>query len=331
VSSTALIAVGGNALIRSGEKGTAEQQSLNLQRTAAAIVQLAKRGYRMVITHGNGPQVGAALLRTERAADQVYPLSLDVCDACTQGEIGYQFELALSNELTRAGLDQPIVTVVTQCVVSQADPAFSRPTKFIGPHFTADEARKHAEKLGWTVARDSNRGYRRTVASPEPLDIVELIPIRGLVESRALVIAAGGGGIPVVRTPEGLRGCEAVIDKDRASALLASQLGLELLIICTDTDYVYLDYGTLMQRQIHIAMAAEMEAFHKAGHFPPGSMGPKIEAALQFLGNGGSRVVITNQENLAEAVAGNCGTQILPHPISRSAPGKATDLQVRIH
>ena len=311
---TALIAVGGNALIRNGEQGTALEQQLNLRRTAAAIVQLALKGYRLVITHGNGPQVGAALLRTERSADQVYSLSLDVCDASTQGEIGYQFELALRNELTRTGLDIPVITVITQCVVSADDPAFAHPTKFIGPFFTAEEARDRASRLGWTIARDANRGYRRTVASPVPTDIVEVSPIQDLVRAGTMVIAAGGGGIPVLRCPEGLRGCEAVIDKDRASALLATRLHLDLFVICTDTDYVYLDHGTLMQRPIERVTSDEMRTYLAAGHFPPGSMGPKIESALSFLSLGGDRVVITDCDHLATAVAGLTGTQIVRAP-----------------
>ncbi len=331
MSSTALIAVGGNSLIRNGEKGTAEDQRRNLQKTAAALVLLAVQGYRLVITHGNGPQVGAALLRTERAADQVYPLSLDACDASTQGEIGYQFELALRNELARVSLDIPVVSVITQCIVDKDDPAFARPTKFIGPFFTAEEAREHAVRLGWTIAKDANRGYRRTVASPEPKDILEVQPIRQLVDSGAIVIAAGGGGIPVIRTEQGMKGCEAVIDKDRASALLATKLGLDSLIICTDTDYVYLDYGTLMQRPIRMAMAEEMENFLRAGHFPAGSMGPKIESALRFLAAGGRRVIVTNYENLNEAVAGHCGTQILPSlPAQHGLGSKNTELSSRI-
>lgn len=311
---TALIAVGGNALIRPGESGTADEQRHNLRKTAAAIVALAAKGMRLVVTHGNGPQVGAALLRTERSADQVYSLPLDACDASTQGEIGYQFELALRNALAQASMQVPVVTVITQCLVAADDPAFSHPTKFIGPFFTAEEARDRAARFGWTIARDSNRGYRRTVPSPEPIDILEAQPIRQLVDSGALVIAAGGGGIPVLQTEKGLRGCEAVIDKDRASALLAQRLNLDSLIICTATDHVYLDFGTLMQRPIRMALPSEMESFLRAGHFPPGSMGPKVESALRFLATGGKRVIITDYENLSQAVAGHCGTQILPAP-----------------
>jgi carbamate kinase len=306
----ALIAIGGNSLIRASETGTTAEQAANLQRTASAVVGLLKKGFRLVLTHGNGPQVGAALLRSERSADQAYGQSLDVCDACTQGEIGYQLELALHNEIDREGLAIPVISVITQSVVEVDDPAFQKPTKFIGSFYTAEEAKDRAAKFGWAIARDSNRGYRRIVPSPEPVDIVEFESIRTLVDSGAMVIAAGGGGIPVLRTPEGLKGCEAVIDKDRASALLASKIGVDLLVICTDTVYVHLDHGTLMQKSICHATASEMQEFFDEGHFPPGNMGPKIEAALRFLRDGGQRVVISDFEHLLEAVDGRAGTQI---------------------
>lgn len=321
----ALIAIGGNSLIRASERGTTAEQTANLQHTASAVVGLLKRGFRLVLTHGNGPQVGAALLRAERSADQAYGQSLDVCDACTQGEIGYQLELALRNEIERERLSVPVVSVITQSVVSRTDPAFQKPTKFIGSFYTSEEAKDRVARFGWSVARDSNRGYRRVVASPEPIDIVEIDSIRALVDSGALVIAAGGGGIPVLRTEAGLTGCEAVIDKDRASALLASKLGLELLIICTDTDYVHLDHGTLMQKNIYMATASEMRNLLREGHFPAGSMGPKIEAALRFLGNGGRRVVISNYEHLVEAADAHAGTQIVRDFGAPAFPALLTD------
>jgi carbamate kinase len=307
----ALIAIGGNSLIRASERGTTAEQAANLQHTASAVVGLLKRGFRLVLTHGNGPQVGAALLRAERSIDQAYGQSLDVCDACTQGEIGYQLELALRNEIESEGLSTPVVSVITQSVVSEMDPAFLKPTKFIGSFYTAEEAKDRAARFGWSIARDSNRGYRRVVASPESISIVEIESIRALIDSGAMVIAAGGGGIPVLRTNAGLKGCEAVIDKDRASALLSSQLGLDLLVICTDTDHVHLDHGTLMQRNICMATASEMQQLLNEGHFPAGNMGPKIEAALHFLHDGGERVVISDYQHLIEAVNGDAGTQIV--------------------
>ncbi len=322
----ALIAIGGNSLIRAGEQGTLAQQLANTRRTAAAIMGLIREGYRLVITHGNGPQVGAALLRSERAADQVPGQSLDVCDAETQGEIGYLLEQALRNELVRAGLRVPVVTVLTQVVVSPDDPAMRHPSKPIGPFYSQAAAEERRRTLGWRIVEDAARGYRRVVPSPEPIDIVELEVIRGLVRRGVLVIAAGGGGIPVMRTEGGLQGVEAVIDKDRASALLASQLGVSLFAISTDVDYVYLDYKTTTQRPLTRVTAAEMEAHYRAGHFPPGNMGPKVESALRFLRAGGQEVIITCYEHLSEAVAGRAGTHIIPDATDGSAAKTLAEL-----
>jgi len=309
---TILIAVGGNSLIRAGEKGTIAEQFANVQKTAAAIVTLLRDDLRLVLTHGNGPQVGAALLRSERSADQLPGQPLDVCDACTQGEIGYLLQQSLENELTRAGLYVPVVSVLTQVVVSEDDPAMQRPTKPIGPFYSQEQAEQRKRQLGWEIVEDAARGFRRVVPSPEPIEIVELEAIRDLVHDGALVIAAGGGGIPVVRRQGILRGIEAVIDKDRASALLALRLGVDLFAILTDEDFVYLDYKRLTQRPLTRVTAAELEAYYRAGHFPPGNMGPKVESVLRFLRGGGIEAVITSQEHLREAVAGRAGTRIIP-------------------
>ena len=309
---TMLLAVGGNSLIRAGEKGTVSEQLENTRRTAAAILGLIRQGYRLVITHGNGPQVGAALLRSERASDQVPGHSLDVCDAATQGEIGYLLQQSLNNELAHAGLQVPVVTVLTQVVVSPDDPAMQHPTKPIGPFYSRADAEERRRLLGWQIVEDAARGYRRVVPSPEPVDVVELEVIRDLVDDGVLVIAAGGGGIPVMRSNAGFRGVEAVIDKDRASALLACELGVDLFAISTDTDFVYLDYKKPGQRPILRAGAAEMEAWLRQGHFPPGNMGPKVESALRFLRHGGQEVIITSYQHLEEAVAGRAGTHIVP-------------------
>src|SRR5512140_3412398 len=216
---TALIAVGGDSLIRAGEKGTVSEQLANARRTAAAIIGLIRQGHRLVITHGNGPQVGADLLRSERASDQVPSQTLDVCGAATQGEIGYLLCQALDDELAAAGLQVPVVSVVTQTVVSRNDPAMQHPTKPIGPFYSRADAEEKRRQFGWTIVEDAARGYRRVVPSPEPIAIVELEVIRDLVNDGVLVVAGGGGGIPVVRTNGGAEGIEAVIDKDRASAL----------------------------------------------------------------------------------------------------------------
>ncbi|HYG98528.1 MAG TPA: carbamate kinase [Terriglobales bacterium] len=312
MSKTALIAVGGNSLIRAGEKGTIAEQLANARRTAAAIVGLIRDGYHIVITHGNGPQVGAQLLRSERASDQVPGQTLDVCGAASQGEIGYLMTQALRDELAVARIDSPVVALVTQTIVSPDDPAMKKPSKPVGPFYSRADAEEKKRTLGWQIVEDAARGYRRVVASPEPLEIVEYPIIKSLVDQGVLVVACGGGGIPVMREDGGLKGVEAVIDKDRASALLASELGVDLFIISTDAECVYLDYKKPTQRKLPHVTASEMEGFYKAGQFPPGNMGPKVESALRFLSRGGKEVIITSYEYLNDAVAGRAGTHVVP-------------------
>jgi carbamate kinase len=307
---TMLLAVGGNSLIRAGEKGTIAEQLANAGRTAIEIVKLIRDGYRIAITHGNGPQVGAALLRSERGASQVPGHPLDVCDACTQGEIGYLLQQTLKSKLQAAGLPVPVVTVLTQVRVSLADPAMQRPTKPIGPFYLHGDADERRQLFGWEIVEDAARGYRRVVPSPEPVEILELEVIRDLIDHGVLVIACGGGGIPVAWKDGRLQGVEAVIDKDRASALLASHLGSDLFVISTDTDYVYLDYKKPSQKPLRNVSPSELEAFATAGHFPPGNMGPKVESVLHFLKQGGAEAIITSDVNLYEAVNGAAGTHI---------------------
>ena len=309
---TALIAVGGNSLIRAGEKGAIPEQLGNARRTVAAVVRLIAGGWRVVVTHGNGPQVGAALLRSERAAGQVYGHPLDVCDATTQGEIGYLLQQSLHNELAAAGIDRPVATVLTQVVVAADDPAMQKPTKPIGPFYSREEAEERRARLGWAIVEDAARGYRRVVPSPEPLEIVEAEVVRDLLERGVLVVAVGGGGIPVVRREGRLEGLEAVIDKDRASALLAARLGVDRFVISTDVDRVYLDYKQPGQRALARVTAAELDGHYRAGHFPPGNMGPKIESALRFLAGGGREVIITSFAHLEAAFAGAAGTHVVP-------------------
>ena len=324
---TMLLAVGGNSLIRAGEKGTIAEQRANARRTAAEIVGLCRDGYRIVLTHGNGPQVGAALLRSERGASQVPGHSLDVCDASTQGEIGYLLQQSLESEIKACGLHVPVVTVLTQSVVSPDDPAMQHPSKPIGPFYSQADAEERKRQFGWEIVEDAARGYRRVVPSPEPIEIVELEVIQDLVEQGVLVIACGGGGIPVVWKNGRLEGVEAVIDKDRASALLASRLGVDRFVISTDTDYVYLDYKKPSQRALPEVTATDLEAYLQAGHFPPGNMGPKIESVLRFLRAGGREAIITSCENLRRAVAGSAGTHILPDPDWVSS---AIDIQLEL-
>jgi carbamate kinase len=307
---TMLLAIGGNSLIRAGEKGTIAEQRANAQRTAVQIIGLIRAGYRIVLTHGNGPQVGAALLRSERGASQVPGLPLDVCGASTQGEIGYLLQQALETELHLAELHVPVATILTQCLVLPDDPSMHHPTKPIGPFYSRADAEERKRLFGWQIIEDAARGYRRVVPSPDPVGIIELEVIRDLVGHGVLVIACGGGGIPVVWHGGQLQGVEAVIDKDRISAFLASCLNVDLFVISTDTDSVYLDYKKPTQRPLQHISPAELDQHAKAGHFPPGNMGPKIESVLRFLHGGGKEAIITSCENLCQAVAGSAGTHI---------------------
>jgi len=309
---TAVIAIGGNALVRAGEKGSISEQIANARRISKAIASLKKTGMHLVITHGNGPQVGAQLLRSERAAGQVYEQGLDVCVAATQGEIGYILQQALQLELRLAGIHQPVTTVLTQVVVRADDPGFQKPTKPIGPFYSLSAAEEKARLSGWKMVEDASRGYRRVVASPEPVEIVELEVIRSILDQGILVIAAGGGGIPVVRENGLFRGVDAVIDKDRASALLAMALAVDTLVFSTDADHVYLRFRQPGQCALHRVHADELQTYYDAGEFPPGSMGPKVEGAMRFLHAGGREAVVTSLDDLAGAVIGQAGTHILP-------------------
>ncbi len=309
---TAVVAIGGNSLIRAGEKGTIAEQMANVRRTADALVTLIGEGYNLVITHGNGPQVGAALLRSERAADEVYRLPLDVCVAATQGEIGYLLQQALTERLSKAGLKRPVVSLLTQVVVAGDDPAMTHPTKPIGPFYTQRDAEQRRAKFGWAVIEDAARGWRRVVPSPQPLEIIEEHAIRALAQTGALVIACGGGGVPVVRENGHYAGVDAVIDKDSASVLLALRLEADLLVISTDAEFVYQNYRKPDQRAIEHIDASALRRLYEAGQFPPGNMGPKIAAALRFVENGGTRALITSYERLTDAMHGRAGTHIVP-------------------
>ena len=307
---TAVVAIGGNSLIRPGEKGTLEEQRRNLQTTCEGIAAVIAAGYKAVVTHGNGPQVGDALLRSEVAASQAEPLPMDACVAETQGSIGYLLQQTLQETLPRRGLRRPVVTMVTQVLVSRRDPGFRTPSKPVGPFYNPDEAERRRRTLGWQMAEEPNRGFRRVVPSPEPKEIMELPAIQAALQSDALVIACGGGGIPVVFRRDRLVGIDAVVDKDRASALLAWELEAELFLISTGVAQVALNYGKPDQRQIECMSATQARRYLREGQFPAGSMGPKIEAALAYLERGGKLVIITSPENLSEALQGMGGTRI---------------------
>jgi carbamate kinase len=306
-----LITLGGNAILPARGTGTFDEQCAITRVTMQPIAELIRDGVQVVLSHGNGPIVGNILIRNEAARDQIPPMPLDVCGADSQGGIGYMMQQSLQNELRRAGVDRTAVTVVTQVVVDERDPAFRRPTKPIGPFYDQDRARTLAKEKGWTVVEDAGRGYRRVVASPRPLEVVEIAAIRRLVADGAVVIAAGGGGIPVSRQFDGtFHGVEAVIDKDLASSLLARLLGCEMLCIITGVDRVALHYGKPDQREIESATASELARYAAEGHFPAGSMGPKIQAAIEFVQGGGREVVITSPSKLVEALDGKSGTRV---------------------
>jgi carbamate kinase len=314
-----VLAVGGNSLIRVGEKGTVQEEIANARRIAVQIIDLIRHGYRIVLTHGNGPQVGADLLSHERTINQAPAYPLDMCDAATQGEIGYLLQQALDNEVKLAGLRVPVVALVTQCVVSLGDPSMSHPTKPIGRFYSRVEAEERKRLFGWELIEDAARGYRRVVPSPKPVEIIELDIIRDAMERGVFVIACGGGGIPVAWVNQRLQGVEAVIDKDLTSALLASKLGADLFVIATDTDSVYLDFKKPTQRRLERVSPVDLASYARAGHFPPGNMGPKIESVLQFMRGGGTEAIITSCDTLCRAVAGKAGTHIISDPFSPSA------------
>jgi carbamate kinase len=302
---TALVAIGGNALVRADDPSVRAQRE-QVARTCARLAAMAAQGWRIVITHGNGPQVGAALLRSERAAPEAYPLPLDVCVASTQGEMGFLLQQALSHEMEANRLSNRVVTLVTQVLVSEGDEAFQAPTKPIGPFYSRDEAEER-RRSGWVMAEQS-RGWRRVVPSPEPLAILEEEAVRTLLGSDATVITLGGGGVPVARHADGLAGVEAVVDKDLSSALLATALRVDLFLIVTDVDGVYTDFGTSRARRLRTVTADELRTHAAAGHFAPGSMGPKAEAVLRFIEAGGAHAIVTLPEHLELALAGSEGT-----------------------
>jgi carbamate kinase len=305
-----LVAIGGNSLIRAGQSGSVKEQIENANTTCRSLAKLIEQGHKFVITHGNGPQVGAGLIRSEIASQQVYQLPLDSCGASTQGELGYVLQNAMRNALHALGIKIPVVTILTEVVVDELDPAFSNPSKPVGPFYSKEIAEKRKRELGWEIIEDAARGYRRIVPSPEPLEIVELEAIRFCVAQGFVVIAAGGGGIPVVDKGRVYCGVEAVVDKDKASSLLASKLGLETFITSTDTDKVYLNFKKPDQLALDQISLAQAKQYLGENHFLHGSMGPKIEAAIDFLSNGGREVIITRPELISEALSARAGTRI---------------------
>jgi carbamate kinase len=306
-----LVAIGGNAVHPENIRGTTEEQERIAERAAQALLPLIDADRRMLITHGNGPVVGKILLRMMLTRDAIPPMRLDVCVAHSQGGIGYMLMQALENAMTRSGSPRQTTCVVTQVEVDGRDPAFQAPSKPIGSFFSEAEAREF-ERKGWRMMEDAGRGWRHYVPSPEPLEVVNLEVIRALLDAGILVIAGGGGGIPVTRTPRGeWEGVEAVVDKDLTSALLARSLGIEVLLILTAVKRVAVDFGTPRQRELDTVTVSELRRLQKEGHFAKGSMGPKVEAALRHVAGGGRRAIIGHLEHAAAALAGTSGTHVL--------------------
>ncbi len=309
-----VVALGGNAISRPDEEGNVDQQFANSRATAKALADLVDHGHRLVITHGNGPQIGNFLLRNEAAADAIYPLPMEVAVAHVQGGMGYMIGQTLTNELSNRGKAGVVTTIVTTVLVDQDDPSFSEPTKPIGRVLSRVDAERFGREEGWAIKEISSGAYRRVVASPKPRRIMEIETIRRAVAAGELVVACGGGGIPVVRDPkEGLRGVRAVIDKDLASALLAAELGADVMMILTNVDRVMVDFGKPTERPIDRMTLGEARRLLDEGQFPPGSMGPKIDGAINFLCSARSdqaQVVIGPLHRAVDAVAGRIGTTI---------------------
>jgi len=307
-----VLAIGGNSLIKSSKKMTVLDQYRSAGETSHHIAHLVRQGYRIVITHGNGPQVGFILLRSEAAKGVIHQVPLESCVADTQGAIGYQIAQTLQNELRRKKVARKVAAVVTQVLVSRADPAFRHPTKPIGPFYSKKDADMHHRTDGWAMKEDAGRGWRRVVASPRPREIIEEPVIKDLVDSGVVVIAVGGGGIPVYRDRKGaLHGCAAVIDKDIASCLLACHLKADIFMISTGVKQVMLNYGKPDQKALSRITATEARTYLEQGHFAAGSMKPKIEAALEYLDHRGGHVIITRPEDIEKAMKGKTGTHII--------------------
>ena len=306
-----VIALGGNAITQPGQEGTVEQDYANLERSLEGVMAVIERGYEVVLTHGNGPQVGNQMIRVELAKGEAPLLPLDVMGADIQGGLGYMIERVLRGKLRRAGLSQRVCCMLTMVEVDPHDPAFGDPTKFVGPVYRQEQVAALTRDRGWVMKEDRSRGWRRVVPSPEPREVVERQEILVLLEAGTIVISGGGGGIPVARTASGdLVGVEGVIDKDLASAKIAHAIGAPELIILTGVERVMVGFGTPQARPLNVVPVAEAREYHRQGHFPAGSMGPKVEAACRFVEGGGSRTLITDVFKLPEALAGTTGTWI---------------------
>lgn len=311
---TLVVALGGNAIQSAGERGTSEEQFSNVSRAMASVAELADRGYRVVLTHGNGPQVGTIMLQ-QAAAERIEgipAMPMDVDGAMSQGQIGYMMQQCLQNELRKRGRPWPVATVITQMVVDPNDPAFSHPTKPVGPFYNAEKA-EELRARGFQVIEDSGRGYRRVVPSPQPVALAEIYAIRTLINSGTLVVCSGGGGVPVVRDAEGeLHGVEAVIDKDLGASLLAQKLDADRLLILTDVEKVAINFRKPDQQELSTLTVEDAKRYIEDGQFASGSMDPKVRAAVRFVESGGKQAIITHLHSALRALAGETGTSIVP-------------------
>ncbi len=310
-----VIALGGNAIIPAGRRGTYDEQVVLTRRTMDQVTELAGAGHRLVLTHGNGPVVGNIVLRNDAGLELhgIPRMPMYVCGADSQGGLGFMIQQALQNSLRAKMLQRPVASVVTQVRVDPDDPAFAAPTKPIGPFYSASKAQELEREHGWVVIEDANRGWRRVVPSPQPREVVEWEAIKALSQAGVITIAAGGGGVPVVRDPDGeLRGVAAVIDKDRASALLGRLIEADTLVLITSVDRVYRAFGQPDQQALPLLDSEAASRLLAAGEFPSGSMGPKIESTLSFLAGGGREVIITDPDSILDAIAGRAGTRIVP-------------------
>lgn len=307
-----MVAMGGHAFIKPGEKGTIEDHWRNAELICDRLMVLVERGYNLVITHGNGPQVGHQLIKNELTTDEVPSWPMDVLVAETEGSLGYMLQQSMLNHLRRQKVKRYVVTVITQVLVDPGDPAFNKPTKPIGPFLTRDVAQRRRDELGWVIQEDEARGWRRVVPSPTPQRTVQRKMIRDAAREGHIVIASGGGGIPIVKNAAGdYEGVEAVIDKDLSTSLLGTEIGAEFLIVLSPVPNVYLDYNTPDQRALNAVTLEEIEMHIADGHFPEGSMGPKVESIRRFLRAGGKRGLITNPDNLPDAMEGRAGTHFI--------------------
>jgi len=312
MSKRIVLAIGGNALIIDKDHQTEADQYKQVKKTCKDILPLVQAGYEVIITHGNGPQVGFILERSEIAAkaNGLHRVPIDTADAETQGAIGFYLAQNMKNFLAAEGLENEVVALITQVLVNASDPAFNNPTKPIGSFYSKAEAMALYKNNGWAVSEDAGRGWRRVIPSPQPIDVIEKETIKQLLKNKTIVITCGGGGVPVVYQRGKLKGVEAVIDKDRASALLASQVKADELIIATAVDYVYINFGKPNQKKLAKVTISQIKKYIAEGHFAKGSMLPKIEAALKFLEAGGKEAIITSPGKLARALEGKSGTHI---------------------